>query len=501
MLFNELGRTGLQSFGGTVFEEFLPQLQGRRGVKVYTEMANNTAIVASMLFAIESLLRSVEWTVVPNSESAEDLAAAQFLEECRLDMAHTWEDFISEVLSMLVYGWAYFEQVYKIRGGPTQKDPKRRSKYNDGRIGWRKFAIRGQETLYKWSLDKEGGVKGLHQHVLNDSGPLDRFIPIEKSLLFRTTSHRNNPEGKSILRSSYRSWYFLKRIETIEAIGIERDLAGMPAMWVPPEIMAEDASAEAKATYAALKDVVTKVKRDEQEGLLLPLAYDENGNKLYDFELLSTGSRRQFDTGSVIQRYTQQIAMTVLADFILLGHENVGSFALSSDKTELFAVALGSWLDAIKEVLNRHAVPRLFELNTFAIDQFPQFEHEDIEKPDLQERAAGLQALATAGMPLFPDLMLENTLRDLFDLPDADPQARDEAIKMQQMQAMPAAAQNGNGQKTAVKKMLDDFGGDITIEDLAKLPEEELRKAVSVLQPTYFDGTHWKRIRGRHRWK
>jgi hypothetical protein len=34
--------------------------------------------------------------------------------------------------------------------------------------------------------------------------------------------------------------------------------------------------------------------------------------------------------------------MTVLADFVLLGHQQVGSFALSSDKTKLFSMAVGS---------------------------------------------------------------------------------------------------------------------------------------------------------------
>jgi hypothetical protein len=35
----------------------------------------------------------------------------------------------------------------------------------------------------------------------------------------------------------------------------------------------------------------------------------------------------------------------MLAEFVLMGHENVGSFALSSDKTALLAVALGEFVD------------------------------------------------------------------------------------------------------------------------------------------------------------
>jgi hypothetical protein len=35
------------------------------------------------------------------------------------DMSHTWDDMISEILTMLVYGWSWHEIVYKKRVGPV----------------------------------------------------------------------------------------------------------------------------------------------------------------------------------------------------------------------------------------------------------------------------------------------------------------------------------------------------------------------------------------------
>jgi hypothetical protein len=52
-------------------------------------------------------------------------------------------------------------------------------------------------------------------------------------MLFRTKSRKGSPEGKSILRNAYRSWYFKRRIQEIEGIGIERDLAGFPTLTAP----------------------------------------------------------------------------------------------------------------------------------------------------------------------------------------------------------------------------------------------------------------------------
>jgi hypothetical protein len=110
--------------------------------------------------------------------------------------------------------------------------------------------------------------------------------------------------------------------------------------------------------------------------------------------------------------------MTVLADFILLGHEVVGSFALSSDKTDLFAVALGTYLDGIQEVINRFAVPRLWILNGMDPTTCPKVQHGDISTPDLGVLGAYVLALVQAGMPMFPDEQLENHLRQVAHLPE-----------------------------------------------------------------------------------
>ena len=48
-MYNELGRIGQNRYGGTFFEEFLPELRGQRGMKVYKEMADNDDMVGAIL--------------------------------------------------------------------------------------------------------------------------------------------------------------------------------------------------------------------------------------------------------------------------------------------------------------------------------------------------------------------------------------------------------------------------------------------------------------------
>jgi len=416
-LFTEIGINGIARNAGQVDDEILPELRGVRRSQAIRQMVSNDATIGALLFCIKMLVRQVDWRVDPGSEDATDTEAAEFISGALFeDMSSSWADTLSDIVSFLPWGWSLHETVYKRREGDSP-DPSRRSRFTDGRIGWRKWPIRSQETLYRWQFDDTGGVQAMEQMAPPDYRV--RIIPIDKALLFRTESNRGNPEGYSILRNAYRSWRMKTRIENLEGIGIERDLAGLPVAYLPPEYMDPNATAAQRATYQAVKDLVAGIRRDEQEGVVMPMAYDANGKPLFDLKLLSSGGARQFNTNETINRYDHRILVSSLADFLLLGAEKVGSFALSSDKTDLFAVALGAWLDGICGVVNQHAIPRLLRLNGMTVTSPPRLCHSDIESMPLDVVADYVTKLVNVG-GITPDGSLEDHLRDLADLPHRD---------------------------------------------------------------------------------
>lgn len=417
----ELGVTGLKRYGGYVYEEISKNLQGTRAILTFREMAENEPIIGAFLFAIEMLIRGVTWDVKAASQDNLDLMKRDHVKSCMGDMSSSWTETIVENLSMTTYGWTWHEVVYKLRNG-DQLDPAiASSRHADGLVGWRKMPIRSQDSLLRWEFDESGGISGLWQQAPPRFNLT--FVPIEKSLLFRTTRHKNNPQGRSVLRNAYVPYYFKKNVQRFEAIGVERDLAGLPVMKVPPRILSEKATEDEKRALESYKRIVTNVRRDEQEGLILPRSLDANGHDLYDFSLLSTGGRRQFDTSSIIQRYNQEMAVTVLADFILIGHGSQGSgggkggTALVQDKREIFTLSISAWLDAIATVYNRYEIPRLFKLNGWPVDKLPEITYGKIESVDVTALGQYITALSGAGMPLFPDTALENKLREVGDLP------------------------------------------------------------------------------------
>lgn len=408
----EIGRTGLRQWGGYVLEEWLSELQGKRGAEMYREISDQDPVVGGVLFCVEMLTRKVTWWVEPASSANPDMQAKGFAEECLFeDMSISWNDSTSEIMSMLPYGYHLGELVYKKRRGETG-DPTTSSKFTDGRIGLAKIATRAQDSLLHWTFDDHDEWLSFVQQPPPTYTTYE--IPREKALLFRTKVHKGNPEGRSILRNCVRPYFFAKNIQNIEGIGVERDLAGLPKL-TPPEgvdIWNENDPAMVQLLSQA-QTFVTQVRRDEMEGVIVPFGWE--------FELLKGGGSRAFNTNDIITRYEQRMATSMLADMILLGQDKVGSYALAGQKKDLFSSAIESFLDQIASVFNTFCIPRLFKLNGFqGLTDWPKLCHGPVEDIDLATIAELLTAMGAAGAPVFTgddDDVLRNALLERMGLP------------------------------------------------------------------------------------
>lgn len=321
--------------------------------------------------------------------------------------SHTWEDFIAECVSQFAFGFSLFETVYKRRNGPKGK---KGSRFSDGKIGWRKLAPRAQESILYWVWDDEGGLQGAVQLAAPDYQTV--VLPIEKLLLFRTTSQKNNPEGRSMLRNCYRSWFFKRRIEEVEGIGIERDICGLPVLYADGEAL------EQMGGMAAAKKLVTNIRMDDQAGVVLPLLYDDNGNQLVKFELMRSGGTKVADVNGAINRYNQDMLNTILSGFIQFGQTPTGSRALHMSATQIFSLAITAFMDSISAVMNRVAIPRLLALNQMDVEFAPEILPGEIGVRDLQELSDYISKLATSGLTFF-DKKTADYLRKVARLPEA----------------------------------------------------------------------------------
>ena len=133
----------------------------------------------------------------------------------------------------------------------------------------KKFIDNVNEEQNEWKFNDEGDVIAFVQMAEPDFKLVT--IPMSKGLLFRTRVSRDNPEGKSLLRNAYRPWFFKKHFEEIEGIGIERDLAGFPVLKAPQDLdLWNEDDERMVALRTRAEELVASVRRDSEEGILLP---------------------------------------------------------------------------------------------------------------------------------------------------------------------------------------------------------------------------------------
>ena len=417
-----LGIAGDNTHNGQIrADEFLPELRGKRAIRKYREMRDNDSTIGAVMYATEQVLRDVDIKVMPANDTPAAKREADFVESIFKDMDHTLDDHISEALSSLTFGFAWFEVVYKRRNGPTNRSDKSRSKFTDGRIGVRKIASRAPWTISKFDVDqKTGDVLGIHQEGSGFNNT--SYIPTRKSLYYRTTAINNDPAGRSILRNAYTSYEYLNNLQSIEAIAVERELAGIPVARIPSEYLSTDATSAQAQFVGNLQQILRDVKFNEQGYIILPSdTYpDKDGsptsNRLVDVELMASNGKRNIEIDPIVKRYQHDIARSVLSEFLMLGGGNTGSYALSKSKTDLFLRALESYIQAIVDVLNKQLVERLWELNGLNYDLMPTVVAGDVAPHDLREIAAFLRNLNGANIDVSSHPEVIQDLMDIAEL-------------------------------------------------------------------------------------
>ena len=222
--------------------------------------------------------------------------------------------------------------------------------------------------------------------------------------------------------------------------------------------------------------------------------YDENNNQLYRFELMSAGGNRQFDINGVIQRKSQEMAMSMLTDFITLGGTGVGSYALSQDKTTIFSDAIGTYCDVFSQSLQQRCCPQAFQAQRDEHQKCRHIRHGDIKAPDLVTLGTFIVAAAQAGM-LIPDDKLLDWIRIRMTAPERDknapivppiPQRVLRALREHLLPPIQLQHQAGQLQNRSQRQEFQDSGNK---EDPATPEFQEVRCCKSKMTRIGFTGT------------
>lgn len=387
-------------------------------VKDLLAMGESDETIAAMFYAIETTMAQVKWRHEPrdNGEESDDpkaTEAAEFADTLLNDMETPLQSYVENAISYLLAGYSLAEVNFR------QRTMAEGSRYQDGLWGVRNIAERGQTTVSQW-LTNGGKVTHFRQATQNG-----KPIPLAKCMHLTVRGSPNRPMGRPMLKPAWRMYQLKRRIQDSEAIGIERDLCGLPIMEMPQEdidaAMLRPNTPEgklAKARVTAAQAAVSDMRLNEAGGLVLPSdCHDSEVDgkltsvKKYNFRIVTSAGSRSIDTRGAIREYDLAIARLLMMQFLRLGDRAGGSYALSDTQSSLALRSIMAIVSKIAFEWQTKVLRTIWILNGMDLRYLPDLGASQITQDSLEELGNFLESLASAKEILDDDAELSEDMK------------------------------------------------------------------------------------------
>lgn len=250
---------------------------------------------------------------------------------------------IADALRAVLEGYRLFEKVYTLN--------------QDGKIVYRKIASRDNSTLTILADDR-GGFNGAKQEAYLNGKWQSVLIPREKSFLFTFGKEKNWLLGESAFRAAYYHYDKKHRLYYLAHQAVQQFAIAPKVGIAPPKATQDDLD----AGVAALDELSVNSAAALPNGWTLPS--------------VSTGGR--IDPLTLIDHHDAAMARSILAHFIMLGSGgSTGSWALSSDQSDMFILALRGLMSNLEEHITAYIVADLIDYN-FEVPHYPKFRFADL---------------------------------------------------------------------------------------------------------------------------
>ena len=390
------GVSGAELYGGYLHH---PEIDSdistpEKRYKTYSDILANIAIVAAGVRYYLNLVGNARWSFEPSSADRGGQYAEYAEQILTVDPRTSWERVVRRIAMFRFYGFSIQEWTAIRRA--------------DGILTYSDISPRPQKTIERWNIRDDGYVNGAFQRSPQTQQEI--YLPREKIVYAVDDSLDDGPEGLGVFRHLVKPAARLARYQILEGFGFETDLRGIPYAKIP---------------YSALNDAVNRgeITKEEREEILKPtrdfvknhiknpqlgMIHDSltwqteddarrpSAIPQWDLKLLTGGATAFQENALAITRLTRELAIILGVDQLLLG-TNVGSFALSKDKTNNFFLQVDSSLKEIKNTFNSDLLERAWELNGWSPDLMPEMNIDAVRFADIQTVSAALRDIATAG--------------------------------------------------------------------------------------------------------
>jgi len=432
----EAGVTGTDNYGGTLSRgDFNAKWDtNEKVVALCDEMRSTDSQIRSMLQVIKLPLMRAKWRAEPPADGDEtDRKIADFVNKALFDddaLDDPWSYVIAHILLQLDYGHSVLEKVWRVD--------------DEGHYWLKRLAPRLPKTIRYWWVDRNGTLKAVTQYapvVQTARDPIapgvtttaprynstSRYnyitIPAKMLAVFSHDREGDNFEGRSVLRSVYRNYFYKNLAYHLEGVRMDRWGVGIPVADVTGTLSPTETT--------NLKLVLKALRANECAYVISP----ENVKIRIMPDGSSSGSGGSGVTGWV-DHHDSQIARNVLAGFMAMSRDSHGTLGFGSKLADMFISSLHGIANNIAGTLKHQVVWDLCRYNfDMTGRQMPEIKVSDIDQAEMEAVIGVLGKLG--GNFIRPDDTLENMLRRLMKLPELPP----EMSRKAEMDAAKAAAE------------------------------------------------------------
>lgn len=346
----ELGISGTDICGTFISDEYLSELADlETRCEVFDKMRKSEPVIHVSLRAYEKPTESARWSVVIDNVDSEGKEINPDEAEKIRKFVHAnlfenssrpWVKLLRNILSYQQYGFACCEKVWEVR---------------DGVVWLADLAPRVQKTI-RWNF--EPGTTRLKSISQQTTMKYIREIPAEKLVFFTNDQLGDNIEGIGLCRYQYRSWKMKAMMMKLLMIGFERFLVKSPTIRPTADNVGLNELDKAKA-------FVQSIRSGAKTGGILPAGWEDITQ--------SENFAGAMVALKFVDKLDQEMSMAGLTQFVLLGMNGKGSYALSGDQTDFFMLALKGVIQDICDVFNYRVIPEIVDYN-FTTKIYPRLE-------------------------------------------------------------------------------------------------------------------------------
>lgn len=379
----------------------------------YRDMKLDGVVSGSVSF-IKSLITKGGFTLTPHKDSTKrEREVVEALNKSLDSMVYDKKTLLSNWVQVLDYGCSLNEVVFKKEGNtfvfdnisPIHLSSVSRFEFNGGRL----------EKLHLHEAENDGLVVNKLSTNQEVSG--------DKVLFFRIEPDSDFPLGKSLLYGAYTAWKTKKILQEYEAIGVAKNLSGVLDIKVPSDYINKYFSEPNSDEGIYISNLLSQAEMlHAGKGSYILSASDTNANGVRLFEITTVGggggNAQNYNVGQAINRYNQEIQLSLQTSVLSLGAEGGGSFALSDNSTYLMTLFIENIRSVIANEFKK-ALKLAFTLNNLSTERIPVLTFDKIEPLNWEEFTRGWQRLLQSG-GVTPTEGLEAFLRERGEAPEAD---------------------------------------------------------------------------------